>query len=148
MEITAFIISVFAFLLSGFTFFRFDQKIKRQEEIINSYEIEEINAKKKAKLYAHLAIDIYWRDKNTLFLTIDNDGPSDAYNIIIKDLDKESFLFQEIKSSFPINTIYAYDQLQIELLAYSDMPEKTRIQVDWDDDSKEHHSEKSIISIV
>ena len=89
----------------------------------------------------------YWRDKDTLYLVIENDGPSDAYNVSVKDLNKDSFLFQDIASSFPISTIDAGDSIQLELLVYSDMPEKARLQVIWEDDSKEKHTDKVILGI-
>lgn len=147
MEITAIIISALAFILSIVTYFRFDRKIKQQEEIINAHEIDKIKEEELEKSFAHLTMRTYWRDKGTLFLIIGNDGPSDAYNVSIIDLDKESFIFQNAEESLPIKTIYAGDNEQIELMVYSDMPNKTRIQVEWDDDSKQHHVDKPVISI-
>lgn len=63
---------------------------------------------------------------------VDNRGPSDAYNVSIKDLDKDSFLFRDLTSSLPIETIDSGDSAQLELLVYTEMPEKALIQVTWE----------------
>ena len=141
------IIAIVSLLLSVFSFFFFEVKIKKQEKVLNDYKIAEYKEVERNKLYAHLSIDAYWRDKDTLYLIVENHGPSDAYNVCIKDLDKESFLFRDLASSFPIKTIDSGDSAQLELLVYSDMPEKTRIQVTWEDDSKEVHTDKVVLHI-
>lgn len=143
----AVIISALALALSLYTYFRFDRKIKKQEEIINAHEIAKIQEEELGKKLAQLRIERYWRDKGTLLLRIINEGPSDAYNINIQDLDEESFLFQEIKDKFPIKTVYAGDEEVFELMVYSEMPGKTRLKVDWDDDTKQHHTGKIVLSI-
>ena len=58
MEITAIIISALAFILSIVTYFRFDRKIKQQEEIINAHKIEKINEEKKiiSKIYDNIIL--------------------------------------------------------------------------------------------
>lgn len=147
MEYFAIIVSAATLLFSVFSFLFFDRKIKKQEKTINAYKIKKIEAEELELKLARLYIRTYWRDKGTLYLIIENEGPSDAYNISIEELDSESFLFQELKDSFPIKTIDAGDSEQLELMVYCDMPEKIRIQVDWDDDSQKHHSDKKVISI-
>ena len=141
------IIAIASLLLSVFSFFFFELKIKKQEKILNDYKIAEYKEAEQDKLYAHLSLGTYWRDKDTLYLVVENLGPSDAFNVSIKDLNKDSFLFRDLGSSFPIKTIYSGDKIQLGLLVYSDMPEKTRIQVTWEDDSKETHTDKVVISI-
>lgn len=141
------IIAIVSLLLSVFSFFFFEVKIKKQEQILNDYKIAEYEEAERDKLSAHLSYETNWRDKDTLYLNIKNHGPSDAYNVCIKDLDKDSFLFRDLDSSLPIETIYSGDMVQLELFVYSDMPKSTRIQVTWEDDSKEKHTEKDVIHI-
>ena len=141
------ILAILSLGFSLFLFFRFDARIKEQEKLLNDYKIKEYKEAERDKLYAHLAMDTYWRDKNTLYLLIENNGPSDAYNITIENLDKDSFLFKDIESCFPIKTIDAGDNIQLELLVYSDMPEKNRVKVSWEDDSKEKHTDKVVLQI-
>ena len=141
------IIAIVSLVVSVFTLLFFDIRIKKQEKILNEFKIKEYEAAEQEKKLAHLSMNKYWRDKDTLFLIIANDGPSDAYNISIKDLDKDSFLFQNTESTFPIKLIDAGDSVQIELNVYSDMPEKTRVQITWEDDSKKKHMDKVVIPI-
>ena len=141
------IIAIATLLFSIFSFLFFVLKIKKQEKILNDYKIAEYKEAEQDKLYAHLSIDTYWRDKDTLYLIVDNRGPSDAYNVSIKDLDKDSFLFRDLTSSLPIETIDSGDSAQLELLVYTEMPEKALIQVTWEDDSNEKHTDKVIIHI-
>ena len=141
------IIAIVSLLVSVFTFLFFDIKIKKQEKVLNDYRIKEFKDAEQKQLYAQLSMSIYWRDKDTLFLVISNDGPSDAYNISINNLDKDSFLFQNLESAFPIKLIDAGDSVQLELNVYSDMPEKTRVQITWEDDSKKRHTDKVVIPI-
>lgn len=141
------ILAIISLGFSLYLFFRFDARIKEQERILNDYKIKEYQEAERDKLYAHLSMRTYWRDKDTLYLVIENEGPSDAYNASVKDLSKDSYLFQDLTSSFPISTIDAGDSIQLELLVYSDMPEKARLQVLWEDDSKEKHTDKVILDI-
>lgn len=141
------IIAIITFLFSLGAFLFLDMKIKKQEQIINEYKIAEYKEAEREKLYANLALNTYWRDKGTLHFIIKNNGPSDAYNVTVKDLNKESFLFRDLSDSFPIETIYSGDSAELELLVYSDMPEKTRVQVTWEDDSKEKHTDKVVLPI-
>lgn len=147
MSMIAVVISALALALSLYTFFSFDAKLKKQESILNDYKIKEYKEAEHNKLCANLSTKTYWRDKGTLYLIIENAGPSDAYNVSIKNLDKDSFLFQELDSSFPINTIEAGDSIQLELFVYSDIPQKNRVKLTWKDDSKEMHTEKVILHI-
>lgn len=144
---TGTILAILSLGFSLFLFFRFDARIKEQEKLLNDYKIKEYKEAERDKLYAHLAMGTYWRDKNTLYLLIENNGPSDAYNITIENLDKDSFLFKDIESCFPIKTIDAGDNIQLELLVYSDMPEKNRVKVSWEDDSEEKHTDKVVLQI-
>jgi len=141
------IIAIISLLFSVGTFLFLDMRIKKQERILNDYKIAEYKEAEREKMYAHLAMKTYWRDKNTLYLIIENTGPSDAYNIMIENLDKESFLFQDIDKSFPIETIAAGDSCQLELLVYSDMPEKALVRVEWEDNSREKHTDKVVLHI-
>ena len=150
------IIAIATLLFSIFSFLFFELKIKKQEKILNDYKIAEYKEAEQdnmdfgvamKRLSAHLSIDTYWRDKDTLYLIVDNRGPSDAYNVSIKDLDKDSFLFRDLTSSLPIETIDSGDSAQLELLVYTEMPEKALIQVTWEDDSNEKHTDKVIIHI-
>lgn len=141
------VIAIISLGFSLYLFIRFDARIKEQERILNDYKIKEYQEAERDKLYAHLSMRTYWRDKDTLYLVIENEGPSDAYNVSVKDLSKDSYLFQDLASSFPISTIDAGDSIQLELLVYSDMPEKARLQVLWEDDSKEKHTDKVILDI-
>lgn len=77
------IIAIATLLFSIFSFLFFELKIKKQEKILNDYKIAEYKEAEQDKLYAHLSIDTYWRDKDTLYLIVDNRGPSDAYNVSI-----------------------------------------------------------------
>lgn len=147
MDYITVIISALALSLSLFTFFRFDAKLKKQEKVLNDYRIKEYQDADYAKHYALLSINAYWRDKDSLYLIIENDGPSDAYNVTVKDLDKDSYLFRDLVTSFPIATIESGDSIQLELLVYSDMPKKTMLQVTWEDDSKEKHIDKVVLNI-
>ena len=141
------IIAISSFVFSLFTFLFFEIKIKKQEKVLNDFRIKEYEEAEHEKLCAHLSMETYMRDKDTLFLVIKNNGPSDAYNISIEELDKDSFLFQGITPSFPINLIDSGDSVQLEMNVYCDMPRKTRVLVTWEDDSKRKQMDKVVLPI-
>ena len=140
------VIAIVSLVISLFTFLFFDIRIKKQERLLNEYRIAEYQAADKQRLMAHLSFETYWRDKGTLNLIVENEGPSDARNIVIKDLDEESFLFRDVSSQFPL-TVIAGDSVQIALLVYHGMPDKTWILITWEDDSGENHQEKAVLRI-
>lgn len=141
------ILAILSLAFSVFLFFRFDARIKNQERILNDYKIKEYQVAEREKLYANLTLDTMWRDKGTLYLIIANEGPSEAFNISIKDLDKESFLFKDLSNAFPIKSLIPGDSEQLELMVYCDMPDKTRVELTWEDNSKETHKEKRVLQI-
>ena len=144
--IAAIVLSALSLVFSLVIFFVFDGRIKRQETLLNDFKIKEYREAMREKLQANLSVSTSWRDKNTLYLVIKNNGPSNAYNITIKNLDKDIFLFRNIADFLPIEIIPSGDIEQVELSIHSDMPEKALVQVIWEDDSKEKHTKKFSLS--
>ena len=140
------IIALFSLLVSIFTFVFFDVKLKKQERLLNEYRLAEYREAEKEKKIAHLLFNTYWQDKDTLYFVIENRGPSDAFNIMIKDLGDDSQIFRDVAMDFPLK-IMAGDSRQLALLVYYGMPDKTRILASWEDDSREKHQEKMVLSI-
>lgn len=95
------ILAIISLGFSLYLFFRFDARIKEQERILNDYKIKEYQEAERDKLYAHLSMRTYWRDKDTLYLVIENEGPSDAYNVSVKDLSKDSLFIPRLNILIP-----------------------------------------------
>ena len=115
--------------------------------IINEYVISGYKEAAREKLRANLSLSTYWKDKDTLRLVVRNDGPSDAFNVMVVGMDRDCYLFRDSAASAPIETLYSGDSEEFDLQVYSDMPQKTRVQVNWIDDSKEMRTKKVILSI-
>lgn len=142
LSFIAIIISGLSLLLSLVVFIN-DLKIKKQQKKINEYQLEEIRLKKISEIKACLSIKIISKDSNSFFFEIANTGKVDANNLVIKDLDTESFLLNDIKSIFPVKVL-ANEKKHYIIEKYSDMPSQACLFLEWEDDCGKHSKEQLV----
>ena len=145
MDHLGFIISILALVLSGYTYFKHDHKIKKQEKILNDYQINEIEAKriesKKAKIEAQVVKNNEWNNAIKVF----NKGQALARNVNVIIADQEGFKIRN--SPCPID-VKPQHSFEIVLFLSTNYPEKILLELEWDDDFKEKNRDQQYIQLL
>lgn len=88
MEIATIILSILAILGSIFVYFSHDKKIKKQEKILNDYQIKRFESEDIENKKAEIKGNIRKRDKGLRTLIVFNSGKNTAYNIRLEFLSE------------------------------------------------------------
>lgn len=145
MEYLGFAISILALVLSGYTYFKHDQKIKKQEKILNDYQINEIESKRiesrKAKIEATVVKNKDWQNAIKVY----NKGQAIARNVNVKIENNDGFRIR--KNPCPID-VKPQHSFEIILFLSTNYPEKIKLNLEWDDDLKEKNCDQQFIQLL
>ena len=144
MEIAGLVISIIAFLLALFTYFKHDLKIKKQAALINKYKIEKIEKEKTGEKKAIIEADVVKGNKGTRQLMIYNKGKSIVKNVIVTIPNMDGF--QVTNNPCPIN-IKPQNGIEISLIVFIGSPDKIDIDYEWSDDFSDKNNDKQTIQL-
>jgi hypothetical protein len=145
MEIIGLIISIFALIFSLFTYFYHDIKIKKQEQILNAYQINEIKEKTIAAKKAIIEANTIKINPGKNILKIYNKGLALAKNVNLIFTSTDDLIMTN--NPFPID-LKPQQSVDITFLLSTGCPEKVKIGLQWDDDYKENNIEYQYIQIL
>ncbi len=134
MEIVGLIISVIAILLSLFTYFKHDRKIKEQSKLLNEYNIEKITKERIDSQKAIIEANVISGEKGTRIIKVYNKGKSLAKNVNVIFPDVKGF--DVFINPCPID-IRPQNGIEIKIALYMSGPEKIDLTFEWTDDYKE-----------
>lgn len=133
IDICALGVSLLALASSGFTFWFYERKLKKQDAKINEYQLKLFEKSEEEEKHAKIEANIY-EHKNYIFRTkIYNSGKSVARNVACKLINAPRGLsIRGDNAPFP----YLNPQQSIEIII-EDVTEEAWIDVEftWDDDS-------------
>lgn len=144
MEILGLIISIIAILLSLFTYFKHDRKIKEQSKILNEYYIEKINNERMDAQKAIIEANVLAEEKGTRIIKIYNKGKSIAKNVNVSFPDiagADIFI-----NPCPID-IRPQNSIEIKMALYMGGPKKIDLTFEWTDDFKANNIDVQTIQI-
>jgi len=145
METAGFITALFALFFSFYTYLVHDKKIKRQEKLINDYNIEKILDEKLMDKKAIIEADVIDGHNGHKIIKVFNKGKSIANKVIV-DIP-ESDGYKVFNNPCPIEIIPT-KSINIELGAFSTRcPGTIRIEMRWDDNFKENNLTSQTIQI-
>lgn len=139
MEYFSLGLSILAILSSIYIYWNHDRRLKKQEELINKYELEKWYTDKEEEQKAQIKGDIIPYPQGQRKLVIFNAGKSTAYNIRIEILsDTNGIMYSEIG---PYEMLNPQDRFEKNMhLAYGHTP-ALKIKYTWDDEfSKDNES--------
>jgi hypothetical protein len=146
MEVAGLIISILALIFTGFTYFNHDVKIKRQERLLNEYEIAQIESEKIESIKAHLDANIYEEKQGKNVIKVYNKGKAIArhVNVIIPDSDT----YVKIGTNpCPID-LKPYQSIEFTLLLSTEHPDKITIRYEWGDGFNENNFETQDLQLL
>ncbi len=146
MEYISIIISVLALGFSAYTYITHDLKIKKQEKILNDYQINEIENKKTESKKAIIEANTVKVNAGQNIIKIYNKGQSMARNVnmILNNSENEIILS---RNPFPID-IKPQHSVEILIFLTTGCPDKIKIGFEWEDNYKEKNIEYQYIQIL
>jgi hypothetical protein len=132
MEYISLGLSIIAVLGSVFTYFNHDRRIKKQELLINEYELEKRRSEEEELKKAQVKGNIVSYPKGLRKLVTFNAGKAIAYNIRIEMLsDTNGIIYSDID---PYEMLNPQDNFENNMhLAYGHLP-TLKIKYIWDDE--------------
>lgn len=146
MEIAGLIISVIAILFTGFTYFKHDSKIKKQEKLLNDYQLAQIESEKIESLKANVEANIYEVKQGKNAIKVYNKGKAIArhVNVIIPDSDK----YIKIGTNpCPID-LKQNQSIEFIILLSTEYPDKITITYEWGDGVNENNVESQDLQLL
>jgi hypothetical protein len=132
MEIISLVLSIIAVLGSLFTYFNHDRKIKKQELLINDYELKKRHSEEVEQKKAQVKGNIIPYAKGLRKLVTFNAGKSVAYNIRIEILNEQECIIHPVFG--PYEMLNPQESFENNLhLAYGHTP-TLKIKYIWDDE--------------
>lgn len=144
MEIVGIAIALLALALSLFTYFKHDLRIKKQDALLKSYQIEKIKVEKEQEQRAIIEANVVTDHKGRKIIKVYNKGKSIAkdVNVVIPQSDG----FKMITNPCPID-IKPQNGIEIVLIVFNTCPDKIEIDFEWKDNFKEKNIDSQMIQI-
>lgn len=139
------IISILALIGTVYTYFVHDRKIKRQESIINEYQLAKFKEEKEEGKKALISGNIIKTERSQRVLKIYNKGKATATNINIQGLDIREIELQD--NILPYELLNPQDYAQIKFLIIMNAPSTIKLTYTWDDAYQTGNSSTQILPL-
>jgi hypothetical protein len=146
MEIAGLIISIIALSLSVITYLVHDHRIKKQEKLLNKYQIAKIESEKVESKKAIIEANIIKVSNGKNAIKIYNKGKVIAKNVNVIFPDPKGY---QIISNNPCPIdIKPTHSIEFILILFTSHPEKIIITFEWSDDFHEHNIENQQLQLI
>lgn len=145
MEIAGIVISILALSLSAFTYFNHDRKIKKQQKLINAYQIESVEKDKIESLRAILEAKVLKKRDGLNGIVICNTGKSIARSVYVTIPEDE--LYEVMNNPCPID-LRPQHSIEITMALADNFPDKIELKFEWQDEFKEVNLERQFVQLL
>jgi len=146
MAITGIIISCLAVLFSLFTFFFYDKKIKKLDELIKKYQLKQFEKEEIEKKKAHVNASIVVVTQGKKTLHIHNIGMNDAKNIRLDLLSDNEGVFL-LDNIFPYEKLGPQEDIYVHMLLSEGCSDVIKIKIKWDDEFQENNEKIQVLQL-
>jgi len=146
MELASLIISILALIGTVYTYFVHDRKIKKQEAIINEYQLTKFKEEEEESKKAQICGNIVKYDKGKRVLKIYNKGKASANNIRVVGIDENKL------------SVYGLELLPYELLNPQESFELTllvpgsattiKLKYIWNDATQDNREFEQVLQLI
>lgn len=144
MEFFSVILSLLAIVFSLFTYFKHDIKIKKQEALLNQYELEKFEAEKLESKRAIVEANMIKGLKGQRIIKVYNKGKSIARDVKVSIPELKGI--EVMNNPCPID-IRPQNSIEISLLAFAESPDKMTIEIKWQDEFQKLNLESQVLQI-
>ena len=129
------VISVLALLFSIFTYLISDRKIKKQEHLLNEYNIKKIEQEDVENRKAYVCANMISLGRGRYSMKIYNSGKSEANNVKVEFL-KELEGFYTDSNAYLYKQILPHDGVEFILYATMNCESTIGLKIEWNDSYK------------
>lgn len=145
MELASLIISILALIGTVYTYFVHDRKIKRQEAIINEYQLAKFKEEEEENKKAQICGNIVKYDSGKRVLKFYNRGKAMATNINIQGLNIQAIdIYDNI---LPYELLNPQDYAEITFRIIMNAPSTIKLTYTWDDAYQTGNSSTQILPL-
>jgi hypothetical protein len=145
MEIIGIILSIMAIALSAYTYFNHDRKIKKQEKLLNDYQLAKVEKEKIELRRAMIDAKVLKKRDGLNGIIICNTGKSIARSVYVTIPEDE--LYEVLNNPCPID-LRPQQSIEITMALFNNFPDKIELKFEWKDEFKEVNIEMQPIQLL
>lgn len=144
IECAPIIISVLALGFSLYTHFKYDDKIKKQNALINKFTLDKLEKEKEQEKLAIIEANVDNGEKSSRVIKVYNKGKAIAKNVVVSFPDKPNIAI--INNPSPIN-ILPHHSINIRINVFIGSPSSTKIAFEWEDGVRMDNKGSQVIQL-
>lgn len=145
MEIVSLIIAIVAFVFSFITYLIHDRRLKKQEGLLNAYQLQKYEEEKVDSQKAIIRANVIKGDKGRVTIKVFNAGKAIAKNIDLKLLG--SGALHVGRNPFPFEFLNPQEGTEMLLFISVGSPDKLLIELSWEDDFNFHNTHQQMLTL-
>lgn len=144
VQIIPIVISSSALLLSLYTYFRHDAKIKNQSALINQFQLEKLKKETESEKKAIIEANVIIREKGKRIIKVYNKGKATAKNVAVTFPGDPNVMIPDYPTSMEIRP---QTSMEIYIHAHMGSPDTLQINFEWQDNFKSDNKDSQTIQI-
>lgn len=145
MEIISLIVAILAFVFSAITYLVHDSKLKKQEGLLNNYQLQKFEEEKIDSQKAIIRANVIKGDKGKVTIKVFNAGKAKAKSIDVKLLGNGAFHVG--RNPFPFEFLNPQEGTEMLLFLFVGSPNKLLIELSWQDDFNLHNTHQQMLTL-
>lgn len=141
------LVSCIALMLAVFTYFKHDRKLKKQEHLLNEYQLSKITEEQAEGRKAIVRANIVKLSSGKRTIKIYNAGKSRARNVNVLWPSGNDMLHIFNEDIFPYEFINPQDSTELNALIIKDNVSTVKIQLTWDDEYQSENIQEQILTL-
>ncbi len=143
-QIIPIFISTSALLLSFYTYFKHDKKIKSQSKLINEFQLLKLEKESESDKKAIIEANIIKGEKGKRTIKVYNKGKAIAKNVVVTFPEEQNLSFSEYPKSIDIRPQNA---IEINFRAFNESPDVLQVDFEWEDGIKINNKDSQIVQV-
>jgi len=145
MEIMGIFLSIVAITLSVYTYFNHDRKIKKQQKLLNDYQLAKVEKEKVELRKAMIEAKVLKKRDGLNGIVICNTGKSIARSVNVTIPEDE--LYEVMNNPCPID-LRPQQSIEITIALVDNFPDKIELKFEWKDEFREVNIESQVIQLL
>ncbi|GEO24034.1 hypothetical protein [Cyclobacterium qasimii] len=143
-QIIPIIVSMLSLGLSLYTYCKHDAKIKKQNTLINQFQLEKLRKETDSEKKAIIEANVVKREKGKRIVKVYNKGKAIAKNVVVTFPGAPNVSIMDYPASIDIR---AQNSIDIQINASKISPETLKINFEWEDDLSLNNKDSQIIQV-
>ncbi|WP_339904874.1 hypothetical protein [uncultured Cyclobacterium sp.] len=144
LQIIPIIVSTMALGFSLYTHFKYDAKIKKQNTLINQFQLDKFKKETDSEKRAIIEANVVKGEKGKRIVKVYNKGKAIAKNVVVTFPGASNVFIMDYPASIDIRS---QNSIDIQINASKISPETLTINFEWEDDLSLNNKDSQIIQV-